>query len=730
MTLPVYHASAGRAHSRYARAPPPVSTPPTPPSNRASAVRDAAALATGWTLLALRWPSLVAGRALPSSQDGFGVSDLFDVTLPLQQWIAAARASSRDGAWFPLAFGGLPTASIPEAIPHYPVTALLFALERPEAALAHAIWLHLALALGGAFLFARSLGASRGAALLAGLGAGAGLWLPNHFRQFNLLATAAWLPLVWWAVERALQAPSRRAAARLALAAGAMALAGHGQMLHHGALATAALAIARAPSVPRAQRAAAARSLLAGATIAALIGAATLAPVAEAVSLADLARRRAALDGAGAGHLWNLLSLLHPALTGDADAPVAGVFSWEETAYVGLGAIPLCALAAWRARRRPLPPTARALAITLALSVALAYLSAVPVLREALRVVPGMASTRFHTRFLWPASIALAALAALALDALAAELDPRRQRALSIALAALLSLDLAAASWRRCPVAPPGATRAEPETARVIRARHGAGAHREGRVFTLIDPARREALLAAPFIEGGDAALARGRAQMAGEGPARWGWSTLRGYVGITPAWSAATVGDQHRAGRLHVLAAGCESPGAPGCPALVAALEDLGTRWVVASRALLDGLATRVGTTPGDAPWTVYRLARTRPAPTLEDDRGATIPARGRASLGAARFSLDADAPDAGWLVRDQAFHPRWRCLVDGAPATTAPRVGMLLGVRVPAPGHHRVSCAFDASLERRARWASLAGLALAIALALPRRRLSAAAP
>jgi len=58
-------------------------------------------------------------------------------------------------------------------------------------------------------------------------------------------------------------------------------------------------------------------------------------------------------------------------------------------------------------------------------------------------------------------------------------------------------------------------------------------------------------------------------------------------------------------------------------------------------------------------------------------------------------RISIEADAPDGGWLVLNDIWHPWWKCALDGAPATIERANVAFRAVRLP-PGRHRVDFRF----------------------------------
>ena len=67
--------------------------------------------------------------------------------------------------------------------------------------------------------------------------------------------------------------------------------------------------------------------------------------------------------------------------------------------------------------------------------------------------------------------------------------------------------------------------------------------------------------------------------------------------------------------------------------------------------------------------------------------------------------IAIEADAPDGGWLVLNDIWHPWWTCALDGAPATIERANVAFRAVRLP-PGRHRLDFRFEpfTSLWRRA--------------------------
>ena len=113
-----------------------------------------------------------------------------------------------------------------------------------------------------------------------------------------------------------------------------------------------------------------------------------------------------------------------------------------------------------------------------------------------------------------------------------------------------------------------------------------------------------------------------------------------------------------------------------------------------------------------------------------LEGDPG--IPSGAAGEAGVARFrwltnssaSIEVDADRAAIVLIRNAFDPRWRATVDGAPASVLPADYLLQGVAV-GPGHHVIHLSYDDPWIRRGLIGSLTAVGLILALALTLDRL-----
>ncbi len=714
-----------------------------------------------WTLSA---PELVAGIGVPTSHE-FGVrSDLFDMAIPLARAVAESVWRGALPSWFDGGHLGLALANVPEAMAAYPPTLLAFVLCTPVRAAAWLLLGHALLAGAATAALTGDRGASRPAQAMAATAVGAGLWLAGHARQVNTFCTAAWAPVVWWALARCLDAPSRRRAAVLALSAGFLVLAGHPQMAHHTALVLALWTLARMAVDPRGRTAlrAQAASLVAAAVGAAGLAAAALAGTLEGLALAE---RATSLQGSArfAPRASMLVSLIDPSLAGSPLAPRAqGVAWWENTVYIGLPALLLAAVGVRRAvHDRALRPWALALVGALWLSYGRHGLFA-----AVHGAIPGMAFARFEQRHLWLATIALAVLAADGLDALGAYLrrvaDARRARVIPWLAVGIQGLALTAALRANCPVQAPGALMERPASADMLHAA-GIDAWAPGRCVLSFEPMTLHAFVVEQvgFGDGDLTAMVEARRLLIPQHARLWGWRSAGGYVGLVPRHLREGLGDMHDDGvltRARTALDVARTPAAADHYADVAAW--LGCDAVLSPFALPTARLTTLGVVPGRfVPTWIGRVAS--PMASARVVRGerwfpTTVRAAEAVSAGAvdlrasvirvgcgqdrdggeageagwregddpAAVEVDVRATDAGTLVLTHGYHPRWQVSVDGSPWHAAERVDLVkLGVRVPA-GVHRVRFRFDETPTRRAYALSAMALVALLALASVRPR------
>lgn len=317
--------------------------------------------------------------------------------------------------WNPGPGFGMPLLANPNFQLAYPPTWLVPALG-PAAYFRLFVVAHAALAAGGTLLLARTLGASRPAALVAAL-----LWtgcgpLLSSVSMYHHFASACWMPWVLAALWRLVLAPTAGRAAALAAASALQLLAGSADLVFMTALFALPVSLLgwrarEAPPVPR----------IAVALALAALGAVGGAAVQWGPTFAAVRATPRTGLGAGASLYWSLHplalgELVAPRLLGAlplSDAARALLFESREpllvSLYLGVATVGLVVLAlATRAGRW--------LGALFVLFLVLALGRHAPLL-PLLVEWPPFSMFRYPGKYLLPASLAWALLAGLGVDA-------------------------------------------------------------------------------------------------------------------------------------------------------------------------------------------------------------------------------------------------------------------------------------------------------------------------
>ncbi len=228
----------------------------------------------------------------------FYVGDIYRLGYPARYEYAQALAQGRVPLWTPNAVAGFPVLAEGQTGAYYPLNLLLYRLLPLTVALNYSILVAFWIAGAGTFLYARLLGLRRAPAFLAGCTFMLGGFVPGHLNHMNMLAAAAWLPLLLWAVERATRRAGWGRWAVVGLLFGVQGLAGHPQVSLLSALLVGVAATAgplAGEDLGRSLRRRACQALLCGAALAfgAVLAAVQWAPTLE---LTRLSQRGQGLD--------------------------------------------------------------------------------------------------------------------------------------------------------------------------------------------------------------------------------------------------------------------------------------------------------------------------------------------------------------------------------------------------------------------------------------------------
>ncbi|MFN8524357.1 MAG: YfhO family protein [Chloroflexota bacterium] len=424
-----------------------------------SRARDAAA----HVIIALALTGLF-GRAVVAGTYGHE-RDTTAFYFPLTFWVATELSAGRFPLWCPLVFGGYPIVADGEIGLFYPLTLLSLLASPPDSAFLAVRSMHYFIAAGGAFWFARGLDVGRLGAVLAATSFSLGAFMVGHLDHPNILRSAAWLPFILGAADRAIT--RRRALPWLAVGGAALALSGlglHPQILLVVLVGLGTYTMARAVAFTLGGGGAGAfwshGILLPVLTLAAICCMGLLGAAVQLIPTYELgyhSSRAGALpyDAASRGSLTppDLITLLLPHFfRAEPRAAWAAHPYWETSTFVGVVALLLVPLGCWAGPRRATVPL---LAVGL-LSVSLSLAQHAPVdLYQPLSQLPGFSSMRVPARYGLLTELVLATLAGVGLDAFRGVRPRRTAQALpvvvGVALSVLAGLATAAVLVRQFP---------------------------------------------------------------------------------------------------------------------------------------------------------------------------------------------------------------------------------------------------------------------------------------
>jgi len=686
--------------------------------------------------------------------DDVGASDIMNEGFPYRYAIGAALRHGELPTWLPDIYGGMPLLARAEAGVCYPPNLLLYGILPPYPALDVSILLTLFIAGAGTYLYARQIGAARAGALIAGLSFSFSGFMVGHMKHLSMAATAAWLPVALWLLERALaERDPRRQSTGLCgfgLVVGAQYLCGHFQIAYYATLVYVAYFLARLLSAEVRRAAPGGAMRLAGWFAIALAGAAAvsavqLLPTYELVGLTE--RAGGVSFEYASGHAYDLADLrtfFYPYANGDVGEGTyrgQGVF-WEDAGFAGLLPLLLAAYACVRAWREwPVKFFLAALVLAMLLVVG----PHTPVYAAAFHVVPGMRYFRFPTRFLAVVDLSIAFLAAIG----ATRLLARSHRFNQWVAVAAVALELWFFQARQNPIAPMAQWQSPPATARLLHADPG--------LFRFYSIGGREshraAFAKAHGWEGDLQPFIAQRDFLQPNTNVLYGIASADGYAQLTPSYVVDLWGDQNRSGLIDETASIRNGKVVATASLLkilsLANVKYLLSAWPIES----DGLAAQ----PPVGPVFVYRnplalpraymigkvrLAADRQEATrlllapdfdpraeaiLEEKPAAAIgePSRAEVAIDSHGFThvaahVKASAP--GLLVLSDTFYPGWQATVDGRATRTYRANLSQRAVLIPA-GAHEVRFDFRSPTIRAGFWLSVGGLLFLLAPMVPWR-------
>ena len=392
------------------------------------------------------WPAAVLEGA-------FFVQDVMVQNHPFRDFFAHALREGQLPLWNAAINCGFPLFAEGQAGPLYLPNVILALLLPTWAAINWNIVLHLWLAGAGMYALVRAFGAVRPAALCAGLCYALSGYMVVRAMSPNFIDVCAWLPLLFWLVDRILKRGHFFYALLFALVIGLQLLAGHPQAALYGAVAVAGYWLYRSWVQGAGW---VAWTTLAGAfALGAALAAVQLGPTAELVQLSNR----------GAGLSWasfvamslppeRLATLLWPNLFGNSTHGTYGSreigFFIQLCAYVGV--VPL--FLAWSALRERRDGQVGFFAVLALVGLVLA-LGKYTAIFSFFYQIPGFSLFRIPTRFLLWFAVGASVLCGLGLDQVLRRERPRPANGwllavvLGVASVGLLWASGGRALWRR-----------------------------------------------------------------------------------------------------------------------------------------------------------------------------------------------------------------------------------------------------------------------------------------
>ena len=526
-------------------------------------------------ILAAFW-KLTLMKGLIITDDIFA-SDMMNENFPYRFSLGDALQSGHLPLWIREIYGGFPLLARSDAGICYPFNIILFGLFSPYVALNLTILLTIAIAGIGMYFYAREIGASHLAGIVAGIAFAFSGYLLSHLKHPSLANAACWLPVGLLLLERAAKWNDRRSLLWFAVVFGLQHLSGNTQTAYYsGVLYLLYFPLrflnkqseAPAPS----KKSSAARAVLnvlksrltwlfAGMLVlGSLLAAVQLIPTYEMVSLSQrsggVSFQYASSYAYDPRDFWTFLYPYAHGDVGNLTYTGKGVF-WEDYGYVGVVTFLLALFAplfCWKNWHM------RFFSIVAALSYLLVLGPATPAYKFAFNYLPGMSYFRFPTRLLFITDACLAALASLGLTKLAQRLAGlsrkpegdgpwyfRRSLFVQAILLGIVICDLLYFQLRQNPIVGAEKWMKPPKTVEIVK--------QDSSLFRVYclggNHAHRRTFKQAGGWEGDLDPFVEQREFIQPSSNVLYGISSPNGYANLTPNYLVDIWGDQNRAGLI-----------------------------------------------------------------------------------------------------------------------------------------------------------------------------------
>jgi len=349
------------------------------------------------------------------------VGDTVDTNIPQLHAFAERLRDGDFASWWSLNLGGGELGSVPSDSVLSPLS-LPYLLLPTWLAPGYSKLLEMAVAVAGVFLFARRIGLARPAGMLGGVVFVSGAFMVA-WTNWPHTKVAAFVPLLFWALERLVQRRRIDDLVPLSLIVAAMLLGGFPAVTAYALVAAAAYTVLRLVTTDRWQPARLGKAALVaigGVALGVGVAAFQLVPFARELGAIALGSRSQSANSHSA--VESMITMVAPQALGGTNPTVSRI-TWfglghpvEEMSYVGAAAL-LLALVGLVARRRPgVPPMVRGFFVTCALGTGVVIFLGGPLL-VALQQLP-VFDTNYIGRARSMLGFFVAVLAAIGFDAL------------------------------------------------------------------------------------------------------------------------------------------------------------------------------------------------------------------------------------------------------------------------------------------------------------------------
>lgn len=326
----------------------------------------------------------------------YGLSDIWHFNYPLKNLLSESLKHGKLPLWTDLIGNGFPIAAEGQIGAFSPLNWIIFGLLPMPTAFMAALTASFILLFVGSYLFARSLGLSKPAGILAGLFSSLSGYFIVQMTHLNLLQSFSFIPWGFWLAEKMISTGKRKYCLWLGMILAQMILAGYPQTFFNTVVMLGVYALVRFASIKN-------LAFIGAAAVGAVfLAAVQVLPLVELVGQSDTIAAAARQRFIHPLPVKHLLTVIHPFIFGNPSRGTYPVYGenwgmfWENMFYVGI--LPVLAIFLAIMKRKIPSRKAISLTVVLAVSLMLSLGKYSPI--SFLFKLPPLSFTRISSRFL------------------------------------------------------------------------------------------------------------------------------------------------------------------------------------------------------------------------------------------------------------------------------------------------------------------------------------------